>query len=239
VFRNGKRVWLGVLLAAGLIGSMMTLLVTGAVDPWTGSTVPPREQAEREGRATAQRQAIAEGSRARVPRFERPADPSRERHFHAIRVKDEARLKRGRVPPSSELFEAEARDQAWAPAMEARLNERLRDAEAILAGAGLDDVKIAPSECRTSTCLLSFEYTSRNGLGAVPPLGVLVKDSGPFAASASNRGPQPLRVVDGVTHFRQTVHLVFGEEDSDPAYYPSWVATSHRAITESRRSKQR
>ena len=175
---------------------------------------------------------------AKVPRFN-PLTPrsGRERHFQAIRAKDEARLTGGRVPHSSELFENEDRDPVWAPAMEGRLKERQRKGSEVFAQAGLKDVQMAAPECRTSTCRVVFEYTSET-TKVRRPLDLLVQETGPLSTSSSDLYPVPLRVVDGVTHFRKTVYLLFGEEESNPDHYASWAAEFPRRWKENRQRQQ-
>jgi hypothetical protein len=166
-------------------------------------------------------------------------------HAQAIHLKDRARAEGSRVPPSAELFDGDQRDPGWAPAMERALQERLRQAQETLANVGLSGVRLKAPDCRTSTCRLELEYTSADLATAgasgnlVPgeePFGFLMRQTGPFSSSSSDLRAEPTKVVDGVTHYRQLLYLLFGEQESDPERYATWVAETLRRHAEYRRT---
>jgi hypothetical protein len=177
-----------------------------------------------------------------VPRFQVEAsDKPEERHFQALLAKQRARATGGRIPSTPELFEGEARDPVWAPAMERALGNRMQRARELLTSAGFEGTRIKTSECRTSSCRLEFEYTDRdeakgreNGTLKADerPYGYLVRETGPWATLSSDLKPEPIEVVDGVTRFRKTVYVVFGEQESNPDRYATWVAEAQRQQAE-------
>jgi hypothetical protein len=180
-----------------------------------------------------------------VPRFQvQASERSSEGHSQALRLKERASASGGRIPPAFELFDGEARDPGWAPAMEQAVNDRMQQAGAVLSNAGLKGARVKAAECRTSTCRLEFDYTDQDltkarEAGALSrdqsPFGFLVQQTGPFARASSDLRPEPVEVVDGVTRFRQAVYLVFGEAESDPRGYAAWVSEARRQM-EHRRS---
>jgi hypothetical protein len=221
---RSRRVLLSGLAVVGLVAGLFALLRNRSADG-------PAEQSGPEGRAGLADQSgrrnpsSSRGSPATVPRFQ--VQTGRARHFQAIRAKDEARRTGARVPRSADLFEGEERDPVWAQAMETTLQGRLREDARRLQSAGLKDLQIPEVECRTSTCRMSFEYTNQ-AFGTKSPYDILVENTGPFSESSSDLRPEALKVVDGVTHYRQTVYLLLGERESDPNGYGQWVAEVHQ-----------
>jgi hypothetical protein len=182
---------------------------------------------------------VAPRTLGRVPLFRtevKPASP----HSQALRAKTEARASGAPVPGTAALFEAEARDAVWAPAMETALAGRFDRARALFPKAGLDGVDVAQS-CRTSTCRIEVEYTQETvdrirALGSpdTNPYGYLLGQTGPFSQSSSDQSPQPIAVVDNVTRYRKVIHLAFGEQDSRPGQYEAWYTEVKRRWDEAR-----
>jgi hypothetical protein len=181
-------------------------------------------------------------SSSTVPRFQLPAPVKPgERHFQAMLAKQRARARGERIPGTPGLFEGEARDPVWAPAMERALDDHLLRAREVVAKAGLKETRIHAPECRTSTCRVELDYTDRDvasarkagTLGADElPYGLIVDETGFLAQLTSDLRPEPIEVVDGVTRFKKVVYLVLGAEESDPGSYAAWVAKAQRERAE-------
>jgi hypothetical protein len=185
--------------------------------------------------AVAQRRA----GPSNLPRFTPQPERSGERHSQALLMKQKARASGGRVPGSAELFDGETRDLVWAPAMERSLSERFRQNQDVLVAGGLKSATIQAPECRTSTCRFEIHYTDQELALAreagvftakLAPSGYLFQNTGPFARSWSDYQTEPIEVVDGVTRMRQIIHVVFGEQDSDPGSYAAWVAEARKEM---------
>ena len=177
-----------------------------------------------------------------IPKFQsQPSEYPAERHFRALLQSNRARASGSRIPTNAELYDAEARDPVWASAMERTLTDRFRQNREVLVAAGLKSATIQDPECRTSTCRFEIHYSEQELAQAreagvftdkLAPSGYLFQNTGPFARSWSDYRKEPIEVVDGITRMKQIVHVVFGEQESNPGSYDAWVAEARQEMAQ-------
>jgi hypothetical protein len=133
------------------------------------------------------------------------------------------------------LYEDEARDPIWAPAMEASVRQNLSESVKAL---GLPSTKISALDCRSSSCKVQLSFTKADLAmaekeGAIHPTELLFMHGGHFASQETDvlvdhgptmPGPDESVAVLPDGTFEKTSVLSFGEEDIDPARYRAWRA---------------
>jgi hypothetical protein len=133
---------------------------------------------------------------------------------------------------SAQLFAEEKRDPVWAPAIEARVGPRTKQANDLFIKGGFPEIKMSEPECRESTCTLDVTYPEDAVARArqagflkqgESPLGHVLSTLGPLAQLSSEGSPEVVINPDGTKSERKKVYLVFGPKDADPTQYDAWA----------------
>ena len=136
-------------------------------------------------------------------------------------------------PDPNVIWNEEKRDPIWAPKMEMQLGSRF---EELRAKFDFKNTKIK-TECRESTCYLSFDFDKDDliraqDLGGTNPQMVMVQETGVWAEVMYEipvKGkpvalPDIYVGVEGDGRFSKNMVLLFGEEEIDPDNYAAWLA---------------
>jgi hypothetical protein len=144
----------------------------------------------------------------------------------------------GKAMPA-DVYNAEARDPVWAPAMETSLGARFKSH----LPDWLRELSLPDVECRTTSCRLVVTYPSsllktcseRAKAEGLPPTGTpmdwVMLESGPLARGNATLEVEKVNRPDGTSQERATWLLFFDPQEFEPAAYAKWVK-DHRHETE-------
>jgi hypothetical protein len=165
------------------------------------------------------------------------------RRTRAMDLLTKSRLEGAKLPSGRSMFEEEARDPVWAPAMEAQIAGLIRDANALFADNGFPDFKVSEAECRESMCTLTVSYPESTLERArllnfleprETPWGHVLSQLGPFSEVVFEHVNETTWNPDSTKSVKKRVHLAFGKASADPAEYARWQRQAHQAKVERR-----
>ncbi len=222
---------------------VVLLVPLGLVAVWVSRARSPRGAIvdPASARRTAERQGQPRPARSLPPPRLSPAAARQEPSSHA-------QFEEQRHDPV-ELFDREARDPVWAPAMERAIRSELT---ANLARLKLPGTTIHALECRKSSCRMEMDFHAEDvqraqAGGAIHPGELLIMTGGHLASLETDVPVEGGRTMNGADEsvavlpdgsFRKTVVLTFGDADIDPRQYGAWREASAERIKQQQRADQ-